>query len=373
MPWPERVALVHDRLDQNGGAERVLWALHELFPEAPILTAMWNRRVVPQFQGCDVRTSWMQRLPGIEARPRAYAAVYPLAFAGLDLREYDLVISSSSSFAKGIRRAPGAQHVCYCHSPANFLWRPEAYFPNRISRSLSWPLRAWLRRWELWAMRQPDVYVANGRAVADRIEAYYGVRAEVVHPPIDERWFSFERSPSDFLLVVARLVEQKRVDIAIEAAQRLGRRLIVVGDGRQVDLKRRWSGPTVEFAGRVSEEELGRLYATARALVVPAEEDFGMAALEAQATGTPVVAYDAGGARETVIDGVTGVRFRPQSVEGLVSALSALESLDLDPERIRAHARRFSNEAFSEAIRGLLDRLSPAGSKVPHGETAWQS
>ena len=312
MRWPERVALVHDRLDQNGGAERVLWAVHEIFPSAPIFTAMWNRELVPQFEGADVRTSWMQALPGIGRAPRMYAGLYPLAFAPLPLKSFDLVISLTSSFAKGVRTRPDAVHLCYCHSPSNFIWRPDVYFTSPAKRALSRPLRGWLKRWEVWAARQPDLYLANSGTVRARIHSCYDADARVLHPPVDDTWFSVERRPEDFYLVVSRLVEQKRLDLAIAASNQLGFRLLVAGEGRHLSELRRHAGPQVSFLGRVDDRALAQLYAQARAVLVPAEEDFGLVPIEAQAVGVPVVVFDRGGARETVQHGLTGVRYTPK-------------------------------------------------------------
>jgi glycosyltransferase involved in cell wall biosynthesis len=321
MAQPERVALIHDRLDHSGGAERMLWTLHGMFPAAPIFTAMWNADAVPQFRGCDVRTTWMQRLPGIGRSPRAYAAIYPLAFARLRLMGYDLVISLTTSFAMGVRTDKGTLHVCYCNSPANFVWRPETYFRSGTHRSFSRPVRAWLKAWDLHAASKPDLLLTSGAAVADRIRSCYGRESAIVPPPIDSYWFAPHRS-NEFCLFVGRLVHQKRVDLAIEACKALGIPLWIAGEGRsERDLRRRGDG-NIRFLGHVTDVELRELYRRAIAVVVPAEEDFGLVPLEAQAAGTPVVAYDAGGARETVLDEVTGLRFRPQTWEALATAIS---------------------------------------------------
>jgi glycosyltransferase involved in cell wall biosynthesis len=371
--WPERVALVHDRLDQNGGAERVLWAVHEIFPSAPIFTAMWNREMVPQFEVADVRTSWMQALPGIGRAPRLYAGLYPLAFAPLPLKSFDLVISLTSSFAKGVRTRPDAVHLCYCHSPSNFIWRPDVYFTSPAKRALSRPLRGWLKRWEVWAGRQPDVYVANGAAVKARIHRYYGALARILHPPVDDIWFSVERKPEDFYLVVGRLVEQKRLDLAIAASNQLGFPLVVAGEGRRLQEFRRHAGPQVSFLGHVDDQELAQLYGRARAVLVPAEEDFGLVPIEAQAAGAPVVAFDRGGARETVQHGITGIRYAPQTAEALAGAIRELDGLDLDPGQIRDHARTFSKANFERGLLDTIGELAPTTSRGGAVEAAWQS
>jgi glycosyltransferase involved in cell wall biosynthesis len=337
----------------------MLWTFHTMFPDAPIFTAMWNRRIVPRFEGCDVRTSWMQRLPGIQRRPRAYAALYPLAFAGLDLRGFKLVISLTTSFAKGVHTDPGSLHVCYCNSPSNFVWRPEAYFRGSVGRLLSAPLRAWLKAWDRRAALKPDVYVTSGRPVADRIRSFYQREAAIVPPAVEGRWF-VRHTGSDFFLVVGRLVEQKRVDLAIEASTRLGVPLWIVGEGRAAGRLRRGAASTVRFLGPVSDRQLQDLYVRAIAVVVPAEEDFGIVPLEAQAAGTPVVAYDAGGVRETVIDGVTGIRFAPQTAEALAAAMKEAMRQRWDRSRITANALRFSEGRFREEFMQTIDHYRQA-------------
>jgi glycosyltransferase involved in cell wall biosynthesis len=330
----------------------MLWTLHEMFPSAPIYTAMWNRSLVRRFEACDVRTSWMQHLPGIKRAPRAYAALYPLAFAGTKLRGFDLVVSLTTSFAKGIR-TDGATHVCYCNSPSNFVWRSTAYFSNPVTRLASAPLRAWLKTWDRRSTRQPDVWVTNGRAVADRIRETYRKHAAIVAPGIDPSWFTEHRS-DEFFLAVGRLVPHKRIDLAIRACRLLRQPLWITGDGRAEGDLRRMAGPNVHFTGRVSDGELRDLYSRARAVLVPAEEDFGLVPLEAQAAGTPVVAYDAGGVRETVIHGETGLRFAPQTAEALASAIDAAARHRWDRHRIRANAARFTESRFRQELAQII-------------------
>ncbi|MDQ6796035.1 MAG: glycosyltransferase [Chloroflexota bacterium] len=360
---PERVALVHDRLDQNGGAERMLWTLHGMFPTAPIYTAMWNRRRVSQFKGCDVRTSWMQRLPGIGRMPRAYAPLYPLAFRSMRLRGFDLVISLTTSFAKGVR-TDGALHVCYCNSPSNFVWRPASYFGRSWKNLFSAPVRGCLMAFDREAARHPDIWVTNGPTVADRIRRAYGAAATIVPPGIDQHWFTEHRS-DEFYLVVSRLVPHKRIELAIEACRRLGVPLWVVGDGRAEADLRRLAGPDVHFTGRVSDDELRNLYARARAVLMTAEEDFGLVPLEAQAAGSPVIAFDAGGVRETVIQGTTGLRFAPQSAEALATAIRASQAMTWDRDRIRANAAEFTESRFRRELTSLIERHTrPAAEPV---------
>jgi glycosyltransferase involved in cell wall biosynthesis len=365
MAWPERVALVHERLDQDGGAERVLWSFHEMYPQAPIFTSMWNPKVVPQFESCDVRLTWMQHLPLITRAPRAYAALYPIAFAQLDLRGYDLVISLSSAFAKGIRTDRNAIHICYCFSPSNFVWRSSDYFTSAARRAIAQPLLAWLGVWERWSARRPDAYVAMGSAVAERIRSNYGRDAEIIPLGLDSPWFGPHVANEHFLLV-SRLVEQKRIDLAIEACAAAGVPLLIAGEGRDEPRLRRLSGAGVTFLGHIRDRARMRdLYARATAVIVPAEEDFGLVPLEAQATGTPVVAYDAGGARDTVIDGVTGIRFAPQTASALEQAIREAAARSWDHPAISRHAAGFEQRAFKARFEAMVTHLrqekEPAG------------
>ena len=345
---------MHDRLDQNGGAERMLWTLHEMFPDAPVYTAMWNRKLVSRFASCDIRTSWMQRLPGIKRAPRAYAPLYPLAFASMKITGFDLVISLTTSFAKGVR-TNGATHVCYCNSPSNFVWRSGAYFGNSTGRRLSAPVRAWLGAFDRRAAEQPDVWVTSGEAVAKRIRLAYGKDAAIVPPGIDDKWF-VDHVSDDFYLAVGRLVPHKRLDLAVRACQQLGVPLVIAGEGRAASRLRRLAGPDVRFTGAVSDDKLVRLYARARAVLIPAEEDFGLVPLEAQAAGTPVIAYDAGGVRETVIHGETGLRFAPQTAEALAGAIRASQGRRWDRDLIRANAARFTEERFKQQFFAILGK-----------------
>jgi glycosyltransferase involved in cell wall biosynthesis len=350
---PDRVALVHDRLEQNGGAERVLWALHKIFPGAPIFTTIWDRQAVPRFETCDVRTSWMQELPGILRAPRAYAALYPLAFRAMKLHDFDLVISTTSSFAQGIR-TNGALHVCYCHSPANFVWRPEAYFHGAAMRRATIPLRTWLKVWDRQAAAQPDVYVATGQPVAERIGAFYRRDAAIIAPPIEGRWFTAHQA-DEFFLFAGRLVPHKHADLAIAGCAELGLPLVVAGTGRSADqLRKTARGPT-RFLGYVSDDELRTLYTRARAVIVPSEEEFGLVSLEAQAAGTPVIAYDAGGSRETVVDGVTGVRFSPQTAAGVVAGIRRFSQLRWNRDAIQRNAARFGQDRFEQELLVLIE------------------
>ena len=351
-----RVALVHDYLNQYGGAERVLEQLHALWPDAPVYASMYDRGRMPAaYRAWDIRTTFMQALPGVTRNHQAYLPVYPVAFARLDLRGYDVVISSSSAFAKNVHPAPGALHVCYCHSPMRFAWNYRDYARRerlgRAAGALLWPVVRSVRLWDAAGTRRVDHLIANSRAVAERIARYYGREATVIHPPVDTAAIPpASGDPDDFYLLLTRLVPYKRLDVVVEAFTRLGLPLRVAGEGRDRAALERLAGPTVTFLGRVSDEEKARLYRRCRATLFPAEDDFGIAQVEAQAAGRPVIAYRAGGALETVVEGVTGVFFDEQTPEAVIDAVRRLAARRFDPAAIVAHARSFDAAVFRRKL-----------------------
>jgi glycosyltransferase involved in cell wall biosynthesis len=274
-----------------------------------------------------------------------------VAFARLDLRGYDVVISSSSAFAKNVRPAPGALHVCYCHSPMRFAWNYRDYARRerlgRAAGALLWPVVRSVRLWDAAGTRRVDHLIANSRAVAERIARFYGREATVIHPPVDTAAIApTSGDPDDFYLLLTRLVPYKRLDVVVEAFTRLGLPLRVAGEGRDRAALERLAGPNVTFLGRVSDEEKARLYQRCRATLFPAEDDFGIAQVEAQAAGRPVIAYRAGGALETVVEGVTGVFFDQQTPEAVIGAVRRLAARRFDPAAIVAHARSFDAAVF---------------------------
>ncbi|MCS7246585.1 MAG: glycosyltransferase [Thermomicrobium sp.] len=358
-----QVAIVHDYLNQYGGAERVLEALHELYPQAPVYTSMYAPERLPSFyRSWDIRTTWLQHLPGIQRRHQVYLPLYPLAFSQLRLDGYTLVVSSSSAFAKGVRvHARQTLHVCYCHSPMRFAWNFREYADREeLPRSLRWllgPFIAWLRRWDRRTAQAIHAIVANSHTVADRIRRFWGREATVIHPPVavDRAHVAPPHEVGDYFLLVSRLVHYKRLDLVIEAVNHLRLPLKVIGDGRARPALERLAGPTVQFLGAVSEDEKFALYARCRAAIFPAEDDFGIAQVEVQASGRPAIAFARGGALETVIDGVTGVHFPEQSVASIVAALRRFETLHFDPSVIRAHAEQFRPERFKRAFAAFVD------------------
>jgi glycosyltransferase involved in cell wall biosynthesis len=356
------VAVVHDWLTIPGGSEQVVMELLEMFPSAELFTTVYDPSPWPELiTERPVHSSFLNRIPG---STRHYPKLLPLmtrAFQSFDLSGFDLVLSSNHACAKNVHTSSATLHVCYCHTPMRYAWEEDFLEGEEVGgamRLLLPPLLARLRREDLAGAAGPDVFVANSAHVAERIERYYGRSAEIVHPPVDvEHYLELAREPRDYYLAFGRVVPYKRVDLAVAACGRLGRALKVAGDGRALDsVKAQASGSRTEFLGKVSGAERDRLLGGARALLFPGEEDFGIVPVEAQAAGVPVVAYGVGGARETVLDGQTGVLFDARSAATLAAAIERFESLELDEELVRENARRFGRERFRAEMSAVIDR-----------------
>lgn len=370
------MAIVHEYFGPLGGSEAVALALHRLFPEAPVYTLFLDKRHLGDgvLHGADVRTSFLQRLPRIVTSYWLYFLLFPLAVRSLDLRGFDLVISSSHGWVKNLRAGPRALHICYCHTPLRYAWEgTEPGLPtDRWTRPLRWAFMKYLRRWDTQSTAGVHAFVANSQEVRQRIERCYSRSAQVVYPPIDTGFFVPQQHHGDYFLVVSRLVPYKRVDLAVQAFTRLALPLKVVGTGREMARLSRMAGPTVELLGWQPREHLRDLYAGCRALVVPGKEDLGMAALEAHSAGRPVIAYGEGGALETVIPGETGIHFTPQTVEGLIQALQQFGRSTWDPQHIRSHALNYDEGVFLSEMRRTVARnweshvamVSPVGPAV---------
>lgn len=365
-----KVALVHDYFTQTGGAERVVEVLHRMYPDAPIYTTVsFPDRLWPGLRDADIRTSWMQRIPGVKTGYRAFFPLYPNAIESLDLQAYDLVISSSSAYAKSAVVRSDAVHVCYCHTPMRFAWSYDAYVDRegfgRLVRGVLPPLIRRVRDWDARTADRVTQFVANSSAVRDRIRNCYGRDAEVVFPPVGVERYALSPDIDDYYLIVARFVPYKRLDLAVEAFNRMGRRLRIIGGGPGQKALEAMAGPTIEFTGRLSDQEVADAFARCRGLVFPGEEDFGIAPLEANASGRPVVAYAAGGALDTVVDGVTGVHFHEQTVDALCRAVERCEATTWDPRAIRAHADGFAEARFRERFEAVVERALEARRPQP--------
>jgi len=361
-----RVAIVHDWLTGMRGGERVLEALLDLFPDAEIFTLLHVPGTVSaRIEARPIHVSFVQRLPGASRRYRNYLPLFPAAVERLDLSGFDLVVSSSHAVAKGaIGR--GAVHVCYCHTPMRYVWdQYDAYFgPGRAPpavRVLMRLLAPRLRRWDRRTAGRPARLVANSAFVRDRIRTVWRRDSEVVHPPVDVDRFTAGAGREDWYLIVAALVAYKRIDLAVHAFSRSRRRLVVVGDGPQLGGLRAMAAPGITFTGRLPDEEVADLMARCRAFVVPGVEDFGIATVEAQAAGAPVIAFGRGGSLETVVPringevGATGLLFDEQTVDALDAAVARFERLTFDPAASACNARRFRTERFHERMRAQID------------------
>jgi len=360
-----KIALVHDYFVQMGGAERVAEAMHDSFPSAPMYTTVALLKGLPgSLRSADIRTSPLQNLPSLDRRFRHYFMLYPFAVENFDLSAYDLIFSSSSGYAKGVRRRRNAIHVCYCHTPMRWVWRYDDYvaregFGGAARAAL--PYLLWgLRKWDLRASRQPNYYIANSRLVAQRIKKIYGREAFVIPPPIDVQRFQMSNEQDDYYLVLSRLMPYKRIDIAIEACKRLNRRLIIIGDGPDRKRLEKLADDRIEFMGRQPDKVVNYFASRCQALLFPGEEDFGMVPLEVNAAGRPVIAYRGGGALETVVENVTGVFFDQQNGHSLAEAMEKFEGLSWRQDTLRHHAEKFDRNVFAFRVLQFLGSVAPA-------------
>ncbi len=361
------VALVHDWLTGMRGGERCLEVFCELFPDADLFTLLHvPGSVTPVIERRRVITSFIQRLPHAARAYRRYLPLFPAAVSRFDLSGYDLILSSSHAVAKGVRVPPGALHVCYCFTPMRYVWDLyDDYFGRRagvLTRVLMPPVAAALRRWDRGTAAGVRHFVAISRFVADRIRRAYGREADVIYPPVDVARFRIEESAGDYYLVVSALTPYKRLDLAVEAANRLGRRLLVVGTGPEARRLRALAGSNVEFLGWRDDAQVADLYARCRALIFPTVEDFGITPLEAMASGRPVIALGQGGALETVVPPggtvpPTGLFFARQTADDLIGAIRALEQDPgrFEPKALRRRAEAFDRPIFKERVKGYLD------------------
>jgi len=358
-----KVAIVHYWLVGMRGGEKVLEALCEIFPEADIFTHVYVPDAVSEaIRRHRVKTTFIGSLPRAARLYKRYLPLMPLALEQLDLRGYDLVISSESGPAKGVIAPPHALHLCYCHSPMRYLWNMYHDYQSQAGRvtRMAMPILAhYLRLWDAASAVRVDHFVANSETVAARIRRYYGREAAVVWPPVDTDAFMIapDHERSDYMLMVGELVAYKRPELAIEAFNRTRARLVVIGGGEMLHRIRRLAGPTVEVLGPRPFEELRHHYARCQALIFPGEEDFGIVPIEAMASGRPVIAYGRGGATETVLPGLTGLLFEEQTPEAIIDAVEQSRAVDFDPQKIAQHARQFSRQNFITNMTRQFDHL----------------
>lgn len=356
-----KIALVHDYLVQRGGAERVLEVFTELFPYAPIYTIIYDKTAMQGlFADKDVRTSFLQRFPWIRRNHRLFPPLMPIAIEQFDFSKYDIVLSDSSSYAKGILTRPETLHICYMHTPMRYAWDDcQKYthdfgFPRFIKKLVPFFMNP-IRIWDKVSADRVDQFISNSRFVARRIQKYYRKEATVIHPPVDVNRFYVATKRKDYFLMVGRLIAYKRHDIAIQAFNELKLPLKIIGRGPEFDRLKKMAGSNIEFLGRVPDEELPKYYAECRAFVFPQEEDFGIVAIEALASGRPLIAYRGGDIVEHLEEGRMGVFFDRQEAADIVEAVKGFRDEAYDPEYIRSKAIRFDKEHFKATIKEYVE------------------
>jgi len=364
-----KVALIHDHLAQDGGAEKVLKVFSDMFPEAPIYTLLYEKKQVSKyFKGRRIETSIIQKLPGGVKHYQWYLFFMPIAVEFFDLSEYDLVISDTSSFAKGVITKPNCLHICYCHTPTRYLWSDTHQYINELKynkwfkKIISLVLNR-IRLWDRLAADRVDVFIANSKTVKERIAKYYRRTSAVIYPPVETQDFSIidisnQKPEEKYFLAGCRLAPYKRIDIVIEAFKILGSdyKLKIFGDGvDEIRLKKiAGEAKNIEFLGRVSEEDKSKLFQGAQAFINPQEEDFGITVVESMASGRPVIAYRLGGATETVIEGKTGLFFDEAMPTAIVEAIKKFSVMNFNPQEIKEHAEQFSVANFKKQITDFI-------------------
>jgi glycosyltransferase involved in cell wall biosynthesis len=354
-----KIALVHDYLIQDGGAEKVLEVFHRIWPSAPTHVLFFDKKKMKRFAHMDIRPSVLQKIPFALKKYQWLLWLMPTATERYDLSKFDIVVSSTSAFAKGIITRPGALHICYCHTPTRYLWSDthsyveELRMPKPIKTLLP-PILSWLRMWDRQSADRVDHFIANSETIKRRIAKYYNHESTVIHPPVETGKFAISTKPKDYFLTGGRLVAYKRYDLAIEACNRTGLPLKVFGDGPVEKDLRKMAKKNIQFLGRVSDTERAELYANAKAFLHPQEEDFGITPVESMAAGRPVIAYNKGGATETVVPGLSGELFDEQSWEELADYLIRFDESSYIPEQIRAHTMKFSVDRFEKEMRAFV-------------------
>ncbi|UOF91471.1 glycosyltransferase [Fodinisporobacter ferrooxydans] len=358
-----KVAFVHDWLTNMGGSEKVLLKLHELFPEAPIFTSVYNpENLDKEFKNIKVISSFLQKVPLSQQKYQLLLPFMPMAFEQFNLSEYDLIISSSHACAKGVISSPDAIHICYCHTPMRYAWSGYHEYQSKekigfIKKVLMMSTIHYLRMWDKLSSERVDYFIANSNEVAKRIKKYYRRKAIVIHPPVSVPENYTKNDSKDFYLMVSRLVAYKRVDLAIESFNKTNRKLVIIGSGPELKRLKKIAGPNIQLLGRQSDDVVRSYFEKCKAFIFPGEEDFGITPVEAQSFGKPVIAYGKGGVLDTVIDGKTGLFFYDQNVEALNQAVEEFEKKSFDSKFIFEHAQSFSNEMFLQKIKMFIQNV----------------
>lgn len=356
-----KVAIVYDRVNKWGGAERLLLALHKIFPKAPLYTSVYNPKKAPWAKVFPkVIPSFLQKFPMASKHHELYAPLMPIVFESFNFSEYDLVISVTSESAKGIITGPSTKHICIMLTPTRYLWSGYSeYFKNDVLRFISFPIVTYLRYWDRKAAKRPDKIISISKEVAKRVKKYYGLKSTVIYPPmflsLSKTFIKSDRKgkkpeSSNYFLIVSRMVPYKRIDLAIKVFNKLGLPLKIVGKGSQYWGLRSMAGSNIEFLGNLTDDELVKYYRKSIALIFPGREDFGLTILEAASFGKPVIAYGSGGAKETVIDKKTGIFFYPQTEKKLEEAVTLFKKKKFNPEYAKKQAQKFSFKNFKKEI-----------------------
>ena len=351
-----KVAIVHEWLSVYGGSERVVEVLHELFPEAPIYTLVYDKDNMPErFKNYDIRTTFVQKLPFAKKKYPHYLPFMPKAFEELDLTEYDLVLTSSSSCCKGVITRSDALNICYCYTPIRYVWEFYYEYTKEMRGLKKWFVSHVIhkiRMWDRLAADRVDYFIAISHYIQDRISKYYRRESKVIFPPVNTHLYEIAPKKQDYYLIVSRLVTYKRIDLAIEAFNKLGLPLVIIGGGPEEKKLKAMAKENIIFLGRLSDEEIARYYAESKAFIFPGEEDFGITPVEAQASGTPVIAYGRGGVMDTVKDSKTGILFREQTSESLIAAIELFEAVGVsyDSVQIKLHSEAFAVSKFKENL-----------------------
>lgn len=356
-----KIALIHDYLVQYGGAERVLECFSELFPHAPIHTLVYDRKAMHGvFDDKDIRTSFLQRFPFAQKQHRLFPLLMPLAIEQFNLSRYDIVLSDSSSYAKGVITNPATIHICYMHTPMRYAWddcqkyTEDFGFPKIIKKFVPFAMN-YIRLWDKTSSDRVDRFIANSNFVAKRIKKYYRKDSIVINPPVAVDNFYISQSRGNYFLMVGRLIAYKRHDIAIQAFNKLKLPLKIIGRGPEMKRLEKLAGPNIEFLGRVSEKDLPKYYAECRAFIFPQEEDFGIVAMEAMASGRPLIAYRGGDIVEHMEEGKTGIFFEKQRPEDIIGAVEKFREENYDPRYIRSRVLKFDREIFKCKIREYVE------------------
>jgi glycosyltransferase involved in cell wall biosynthesis len=357
-----KVALVYDRVNKWGGAERVLLALHEIWPEAPLFTSVYNPQTAPWAKVFKTVPSFLQNFSLAKNNHELFPVVMPFVFESFNFDDYDVVISITSEASKAIVTKPKTLHLCYCLTPTRYLWSGhEQYFKSKLFSFFARPLVSYLRVWDQIVAHRPDHYIAISKTVKERIKKYYGRESEVIFPPVDTDRFRTRNSAHGvmnnerYFLVVSRLVKYKRVDLVVEAFNKLGWSLKIVGTGKELKKLQAKAKKNIEFLGMLTEEELLGYYHNCEGVVFPTEEDFGIVPLEAQAAGKPVIAFKAGGATETVVEDKTGVFFNQQTPQALIKVLEKFDPEKFKARDCQAQAEKFNKERFQKEFKKLVE------------------